>query len=117
MSKVYDIITDRIVKLLEEGSVPWRRPWGGKWACPRKGVRNDLPNNDQTSRKQQCKDASPALRTVPADGLDGRCVDLPLARRDLAKPFAARAQEIAKREGLDGKPLAAYVRLCQKLSR
>ena len=40
--------------------------------------------------------------------------DLPLARRDLAKAFAQRAQEIAEREGLNGRPLEAYVRLCQK---
>jgi replication-associated recombination protein RarA len=43
-----------------------------------------------------------------------RCVDLPLARRDLAKPFAARAAEIAAKEGLNGKPVEAYVKLAQK---
>jgi len=54
------------------------------------------------------------------DGIDdahpllSRCVHLPLARRDLAKAFAERARMIAKREGLDGKPLANYVRLAQK---
>lgn len=37
-----------------------------------------------------------------------------LARRDLAKPFAERAREIAQAEGLDGKPLADYVKLAQK---
>jgi DNA polymerase-3 subunit gamma/tau len=49
-----------------------------------------------------------------AHPLLSRCVDLPLARRDLAKRFAQRAQDIAQREGLDGKPLEAYVRLVQK---
>ena len=37
-----------------------------------------------------------------------------LARRDLAKAFAARARAIAQAEGLDGKPLADYVKLAQK---
>jgi len=43
-----------------------------------------------------------------------RCVDLPLSRRDLAKAFAARAAEIAAKEGLNGKPPEAYVKLAQK---
>ena len=49
-----------------------------------------------------------------AHPLLSRCIDLPLARRDLAKAFAERAREIAEREGLNGKPIDAYVRLCQK---
>jgi replication-associated recombination protein RarA len=40
-----------------------------------------------------------------------RCLPLPLSRRDLAKPFAERAQAIARAEGMDGKPLEAYLRL------
>jgi len=43
-----------------------------------------------------------------------RCVDLPLARRGLATPFAERAMEIARLEGLDGKPLQAYERLAKE---
>lgn len=43
-----------------------------------------------------------------------RCLRIDLARRDLAKPFAERAQAIARSEGLDGKPIDAYVRLMQK---
>jgi DNA polymerase III gamma/tau subunit len=50
-------------------------------------------------------DASPLL---------SRCLRLDLSRRDLAKPFAQRAKEIAEREGLDGRPLEQYVRLIQK---
>ena len=42
-----------------------------------------------------------------------RCIELPLARRDLAKAFARRAKDIAQREGLDGAPLDKYVRLMQ----
>ena len=29
MSKVYQVITDRIIELLESGSVPWHKPWKG----------------------------------------------------------------------------------------
>lgn len=50
---------------------------------------------------------------IDANPLLSRCVDLPLARRGLAKPFAQRALEIARAEGLDGKPIEAYVKLAQ----
>jgi DNA polymerase-3 subunit gamma/tau len=42
-----------------------------------------------------------------------RCVRIDLARRDLAKPFAKRCQEIATKEGLNGQELKDYVRLAQ----
>ncbi len=42
-----------------------------------------------------------------------RCVPIRLTRQALAKPFAARARRIAQAEGLDGRPIAAYVRLAQ----
>jgi len=51
---------------------------------------------------------------LDASAFLSRCVVLPLARRDIAKPFAARAREIAQRENLDGKPLEAYVKLAQR---
>jgi len=51
------------------------------------------------------EDASPLL---------SRCVRIDLARRGLAEPFAARCKAIAEREGLDGKPLAAYVELARE---
>lgn len=35
MRNVYQIITDRVVKLLEAGTVPWHRPWGGPEWHPR----------------------------------------------------------------------------------
>ena len=35
MSQVYQIITDRIVSLLEEGTIPWHRPWHGGPTCER----------------------------------------------------------------------------------
>ncbi len=49
-----------------------------------------------------------------AHPLLSRCVELPLARRDLAKAFAQRAREIAKHENLDGKPVESYVKLAQR---
>lgn len=33
-SKVYDIVTDRVLSLLERGTVPWRRPWAGGDLAP-----------------------------------------------------------------------------------
>jgi replication-associated recombination protein RarA len=51
---------------------------------------------------------------LDASPFGSRTQPLPLARRDLAKPFAARAKQIAEAEGLDGRPIEAYVRLVQK---
>src|SRR5258708_12732911 len=30
MPNVYEIITDRIIKQLEQGAAPWRKPWSAK---------------------------------------------------------------------------------------
>jgi replication-associated recombination protein RarA len=62
-------------------------------------------NDGQGQLFEDMHDAFPLL---------SRCVDLPLARRGLAEPFAQRAQAIAQSEGLDGKPLAAYIKLAQR---
>lgn len=35
MSKVYQIITERIISLLEKGTVPWHKPWKGSENSPR----------------------------------------------------------------------------------
>jgi replication-associated recombination protein RarA len=43
-----------------------------------------------------------------------RCKVVQLSRRDLAKPFVERARAIAQSEGLDGQPLAVYIRLAQE---
>jgi len=51
------------------------------------------------------QDAAPLL---------SRCLRLDLARRDLAKPFAEKAYKIAEKEGLNGKPIERYVKLCQE---
>ena len=34
MSKVHDLITDRVLEKLEAGTVPWEKPWGGKASMP-----------------------------------------------------------------------------------
>jgi DNA polymerase III gamma/tau subunit len=49
-----------------------------------------------------------------AHPLLSRCTRLELSRRGLAEAFAHRAQQIAQLEGLDGKPLQAYIRLAQQ---
>ena len=48
---------------------------------------------------------------IDAHPLLSRCIVLPLARRDICEPLARRAQEIAIAEGLDGKPIAEYIKL------
>lgn len=35
MTNPYDLITERIVALLEQGTVPWRKPWNVKAGMPR----------------------------------------------------------------------------------
>ncbi len=62
-------------------------------------------NDGQESLFDGHEDAGPLL---------SRCIRLDLSRRDLAKPFAERAKVIAGREGLDGRPLAHYIRLAQR---
>lgn len=42
-----------------------------------------------------------------------RCNVIALSQRGLAEAFAARAREIAIAEGLDGKPMEAYIRLAK----
>ncbi len=51
--------------------------------------------------------------TEDAHPLLSRCTLIALSRRNLAQAFADRAQSIARAEGLDGKPVAQYVRLLQ----
>ena len=58
----------------------------------------------QESLFEDYNDASPLL---------SRCLRLDLSRRNLAKAFAARAQEIAKAEGLDGAPFVKYLQLAE----
>lgn len=43
-----------------------------------------------------------------------RCVAVPMAKRDLAEPFAVQAQKVAIAEHLDGQPLSAYIRLAKE---
>lgn len=62
------------------------------------------------------RDGQDSLFDDEADAhpLLSRCIELALTTQGLAKPFAARAREIAQAEGLDGRPPADYVRLCAK---
>jgi DNA polymerase-3 subunit gamma/tau len=61
-------------------------------------------SDGQDSLFEECEDSHPLL---------SRCVILSLSRRDLAKPFAERLHAIATAEGLNGKPVEAYVKLLQ----
>ncbi len=102
--------------------------WGGK------GGRAYLVNEAHGLRRDTIRQLLVLLERLPrhvvviftttCDGQEGlfadaedagpllsRCVYLPLARRNLAKRFASRAQEIAQAENLDGRPLSAYVAL------
>jgi replication-associated recombination protein RarA len=51
---------------------------------------------------------------IDAGPLLSRCLIVTLTNQGLAKPFAARALEIARGEGLDGQPIEAYVKLAQR---
>lgn len=53
------------------------------------------------------------------DGIDGapllsRCIPIKLSSQGLAQVFAERVRTIAQAEGLDGRPIAEYVKLAQK---
>ncbi len=61
-------------------------------------------NDGQDQLFEDYSDASPLL---------SRCMRIDLSRQGLAKPFAEHVQQIAQAEGLNGKPLQAYVKLAQ----
>ncbi len=50
---------------------------------------------------------------IDANALLSRCAKIELTNQGLAKVFAEHCRTIAQRENLDGKPIAAYVRLAQ----
>ena len=51
---------------------------------------------------------------IEASPFTSRVFEIQLGRRDLATPFAKRAMEIAQAAGLDGRPLAEYVKLAKR---
>jgi replication-associated recombination protein RarA len=51
---------------------------------------------------------------IDAGPLLSRCLPLRLTTQGLAKAFAERVAGIAKAEGLDGRPIADYVKLAQR---
>jgi len=61
-------------------------------------------NEGQLTFFEDKQDAAPLL---------SRCLRLDLARQNLAQAFAQRAYEIANKEGLNGRPIEQYVRLCK----
>ena len=34
-NQVYQIVTDRVIELLERGVIPWHKPWAGEDSCPK----------------------------------------------------------------------------------
>jgi len=54
------------------------------------------------------------LDGIDASPLLSRCHEVRLTNQGLATAFGQRAQWIAQREGLDGQPASAYVKLLQK---
>jgi len=50
---------------------------------------------------------------IDANPLLSRCAKIELTNQGLAKVFAEHCRTIAQRENLDGKPIAAYVKLAQ----
>lgn len=51
---------------------------------------------------------------IDANPLLSRCIPMKLSNQRLTEPFAARTKEIAVAEGLDGRPVAAYVKLARR---
>ena len=51
---------------------------------------------------------------IDSDPLLSRCILVPITSQRLAKPFAEKARFIAQKEGLDGQPIEAYLRLVNK---
>ncbi len=41
---IYEMITERIISLLEQGTIPWRKPWSG-------GSSSDMPMNMKSKRE------------------------------------------------------------------
>lgn len=38
--KVYEVINQRIMELLEQGTIPWRKPWNAEGNMPKNLVSN-----------------------------------------------------------------------------
>jgi replication-associated recombination protein RarA len=127
--------TGLTVSELEDLEKRWQSKGGNLWSQGKKG-RAFLINEAHGLRKDVIRKLLVVLERLPAhvvvifttttEGeeslfedyddacpLLSRCLVLNLSRRDLAKPFAARAKEIAEKEKLDGRPIEAYIRLAQ----
>ena len=52
--------------------------------------------------------------SIESGPLLSRCIRIALTNQGLCKPFAKHCQRIAKAENLDGRPLAAYIKLVQR---
>jgi hypothetical protein len=52
---VYDQITERIIALLERGTVPWRKPWKAQFGLPRN------PDKGAGDHRAQNPESKPGL--------------------------------------------------------
>ena len=69
MSKVYQIVTDKIIAELEKGIIPWKKPWTGtnfarNWVTqkPYKGINKMLLDPGEYLTWNQIKDAKGSLK-------------------------------------------------------
>jgi len=136
-----EVAEDLYITEVDAGSVTlgWLREMEDSWCltAPGRGGRAYIINEAHGLRKDAIRHLLVMLERIPehvvvvftttnegemdlfdeqidASPLLSRCVELKLARRDLAQGFAQRALTIARDEGLDGKPLTAYVKLVQR---
>ena len=68
MSKVYEYVTERILKELEKGEVPWRKPWDGlppmNWKSEKhyRGINSFLLPGGEYVTFKQAKDAGGSVK-------------------------------------------------------
>jgi replication-associated recombination protein RarA len=84
-------LIDRLLVVVDTGNIPAHCVW--LFTSTKSGVDSLFEDYD---------DAGPLL---------SRCTRLEFASRNVAKPLAIRAKQVAELEGLDGRPLEDYVRL------
>ena len=52
---VYERVTERITDLLQQGTVPWRKPWNAHVGPPRNGVVRQILPGPQRLHVERCR--------------------------------------------------------------